>query len=248
MADTKTLLEPFGLLGKVSFDDFEAHAAVVVGAFPESGVIVFEVDIALRIAAPEPFAILPVDEVFLDVLPALQAFFQSILITKILVNVKEANNGFGLYPPVTVGIDMARVEVSLMGHRAVGVEPLLACLCDKTDDGFDFLKYFLVAKDESSLMHKPGTFDVMPITFDPTCTTCPVHVEEEVEMMGRRIEYLVAEDVDELTQRFFDAEGNIIPTFPSSEWTRTSLHQFGTFLHQTEEVGVGFNDVQMGVL
>ena len=73
MADAKTLLEPFRLLGEVSFDDFEAHAAVVVGAFPESGVIVFEVDVAFGIPAPIPFAVFPVDEVVLDVLPAAQS-------------------------------------------------------------------------------------------------------------------------------------------------------------------------------
>ena len=248
MADTKTLLEPFRLLGEVSFDDFEAHAAVVVGAFPESGVIVFEVDVAFWIATPIPFAIFPVDEVVLDVLPAVQSMLQGFGVAKVLVDVEEADNSFGLYPPVTVSIDVASVKVGFVGHRAIGVEALLTCLRDKTDDGFDFLEHLLVAQDEGSLVHKPGAFDVMTIAFEPTCTSCPIHVEEEVEVMGLGIENLVAEDVDKLTQRFFDAEGNIIPTFSGSEWTRTSLHQFGAFLHQTEEVGIGFDDVEVGVL
>ena len=248
MADTKTLLEPFGLLGKVSFNDFETHAAVVVGAFPESSVIVFEVDVAFGIAAPIPFTVFPVDEVVLDVLPAVQSMLQGFGVAKVLVDVEEADYGFGLYPPVTVSIDVASVKVCFVGHRAIGVEAFLACLGDKTDDGFDFLEHLLVAQDEGSLVHEPGAFDVMTIAFEPTCTSCPIHVEEEVEVMSLGIEYLVAKDVDELTQRLFDTKGNIPPAFLSSEWTRTTLHQFGAFLHQTEEVGIGFDDVEVGIL
>ena len=145
MADTGTLLEPFRLLGKYSFDDFEAHAAVVVGAFPESGVIVFEVDIAFGITAPIPFAVFPVDEVALDVLPAAQSMLQGFGVAKVLVDVEETDYGFGLYPPVTVSIDVASIKVCFVGHRAVGVEAFLACLGNKTDDGLDFLEYLFVA-------------------------------------------------------------------------------------------------------
>ena len=184
---------------KIAFDDFEAHAAVVVRTLPETGVIVLEVDVALRVAAPGPFSVLPVDEIVLDVLPATQSFFQGILIAEILVNVEETYDGFGLYPPVKISIYMTCVEVCFVGHRAVKIKAFLAGFGNETNDGLHLLKHLFVAQYESRLMHEPRAFDVMTIAFEPTCTTRPIHLEKEVKMVGPGIEYLVAEDVDKLT-------------------------------------------------
>ena len=63
--------------------------------------IVFEVDVAFWIATPIPFAIFPVDEVVLDVLPAAQTILQGFGVAEVLVDIEEPDYGFGLYPPVT---------------------------------------------------------------------------------------------------------------------------------------------------
>ena len=49
-------------------------------------------------------------------------------------------------------------------------------------------------------MHQPGALDIMPITLQTACSTRPVHLKEEVEMMGLRIEYFVCEDAYDVAQ------------------------------------------------
>lgn len=75
-----------------SFNEFETHARVVVRALPEAGMIIFLVDVALRIAAPIPLAKLTVNEVVLDILPAVERLLQSSLITETLIDIVEANH------------------------------------------------------------------------------------------------------------------------------------------------------------
>ena len=55
-----------------SFDDFHAHAAVVIRAFPESGLVVIAVDGPVFAKAPEPFAVFPVYQIGLYEIPACQ--------------------------------------------------------------------------------------------------------------------------------------------------------------------------------
>lgn len=52
-----------------TFDNFQAHPAIVVGALPEAGVVIVEVYTAVLADAPVPFAMLVVDESVLDVAP-----------------------------------------------------------------------------------------------------------------------------------------------------------------------------------
>ena len=120
----------------MSFDDFEAHAAVVVGTLPETGMVVAAVDMAFGIAAPEPFAEFVVDEVVLDVLPTAEGFVACGFVAEMLVDVEETYDGFGLYPPMAVSINMARIDIGFVGHRTVRVEPLFRSLCHKPYDGF----------------------------------------------------------------------------------------------------------------
>ena len=49
--------------------EFQAHAAIVVWAFPEAGMVIVEVHSAILADAPVPFAMLVVDESVLDVAP-----------------------------------------------------------------------------------------------------------------------------------------------------------------------------------
>ena len=53
-----------------SFEDFEAHASVVVGTFPEAGFVISGVECAVLVATPVLLTMLIVDKVVFDVLPA----------------------------------------------------------------------------------------------------------------------------------------------------------------------------------
>ncbi len=162
------------------------------------------VDIALRITAPVPLTKLMVDEVVLDVLPGVETLLECSLVTKVLVDVIESYDGFGLYPPVAVIIDVAGIYVGFVSHAAVGVKTLFAGCGYELYDRFDLSKYLLVAEDESGFVHEPRTLNVMTIRFEPAGTTGPIHLEEEVEVVGLRIEDAVGEDVDEVTESCFD--------------------------------------------
>ena len=162
------------------------------------------VDIALRITAPVPLTELMVNEVVLDVLPSVETLLESGFVAKVLVDVIEAYDGFGLYPPVAVIIDVAGIYIGFMGHAAIGIKTLLAGCGYELYDWFDLGEYLLVAKDESGFVHEPRTLNVVTIRLKPACTAGPVHLEEEVEVMCLRVEDAVSEDVDEVTERGFN--------------------------------------------
>ena len=88
----------------------------MVRAFPEACVVILAVDVALWVTAPIPFAKVVVYEVILDILPTAESLLKGILITEVLVDVIEADDGFCLYPPMAVGIHIASVKISLVRH------------------------------------------------------------------------------------------------------------------------------------
>ena len=63
--------------------------------------------------APVPFAVFPVDEVLLDILPAAEGFLQGILVVEMLIEVEPAHDVLGLNPTVEAGqgFDIAIVLV-----------------------------------------------------------------------------------------------------------------------------------------
>ena len=87
-----------------SFNDFETHTAVVVGAFPEPCQVVLLIGCAVSTDAPVPFAVFGVDEMATDIIPTTECFLKCLLIAKVLIEVKKADYRFCLYPPVPVGI------------------------------------------------------------------------------------------------------------------------------------------------
>ena len=44
-------------ISRHSLYDFQAHASVMIGAFPESGLIVLHIDAAIGFSAPVPLAV-----------------------------------------------------------------------------------------------------------------------------------------------------------------------------------------------
>ena len=95
-------------------------------------------------AAPEPFAVLPVDELGLDIRPATHGFLQCFLITKILVDVIPSYHILGLYPPVEIVINMTRVKVCLMNHATIRAQSFLRSLSHLTDNGLHLVEHLSV--------------------------------------------------------------------------------------------------------
>ena len=144
---------------------------------------------------------LAIDEVTLDVVPATEGLLQGVLVVEVLVEVEPAHDVLGLHPPVEVVVHMARVEVGLVNHRAVGIEPLLGGFRHFTHDGFHLFQHRLVAQHERCLVHEPRALDVVAVTLQMTGAARPVVLEEEVEVVGVGIEDAVGEDADEVTER-----------------------------------------------
>ena len=88
----------------------------MVRAFPEACVVILAVDVTLWVTAPVPFAKVVVDEIILNILPTAVSLLKGILITEVLVDVIEADDGFCLYPPMAVGIYIASIKISLVRH------------------------------------------------------------------------------------------------------------------------------------
>ena len=88
----------------------------MVRAFPEAGMVILAVDVALRVTTPIPLSEFVVDEIILDILPAMESLLKGSLITEMLIDVVETHDGFCLYPPMAVIIHIASIKISLMRH------------------------------------------------------------------------------------------------------------------------------------
>ena len=100
--------------------DLQAHTAVVVGAFPESGLVVLAVETSAGIATPPPFAPLIVNQMALDVVPATNGLVECALVAEVLKDIEPSDHVLCLHPPVEIVVHIASVEIRLMNHRAIG--------------------------------------------------------------------------------------------------------------------------------
>ena len=69
---------------KQSFDDFHAHSSVMIWTFPESSLVILSVDGTIGTDTPEPFPVIFVNKIFLDVFPASKGFLKCFLVSKML--------------------------------------------------------------------------------------------------------------------------------------------------------------------
>ena len=92
----------------------------MIWAFPETGTVVGGVEITLGIATPIPFSIYIINEIFLDILPTAQRFFQCRLIAEILIDVVESHYGLGLHPPVPYRVIHPILAFIEEGMAAIG--------------------------------------------------------------------------------------------------------------------------------
>jgi hypothetical protein len=117
-----------------AFYQLHAHAAIMIGTFPETGVVVIEVNATIIVDAPVPFAMRVVDKMVLDVLPASQGFVKRDLVVEVLIEVEEAYNGLGLHPPMAVVVEVRAVWFAFINHGTIRLQSLLACLCHLAND------------------------------------------------------------------------------------------------------------------
>ena len=87
--------------------------------------VILAIDVTLGVATPVPFSQFVVDEVVLDVLPAVEGFLQCRLIMEILIDIIKSYHCLCLHPPMTISIHITSVEVGFMSHRTVGIETFL---------------------------------------------------------------------------------------------------------------------------
>lgn len=66
----------FGLFLKLTLNEFCTHSGVVVRTFPEACLVIDGVEGAVLATTPVPLAILAVDELVLDELPAMECLFK----------------------------------------------------------------------------------------------------------------------------------------------------------------------------
>ena len=156
-----------------------------------------------------------------------------------LIDIIEAHHRLGLHPPVSVVIDMSCVDVRLVCHRAVVIQPFLRSLRHESHYGLHLLQHVVVSEHYGGLVHEPRAFYVVSVALEPSCASCPVHLEEEVEVVCLGVENLVREDVDEVSQRHLHLRLVV------------DVHLFAGLLHlfqASEEVGVWLNNMQVCVL
>ena len=93
-------------VGKLA-EGLEAHAGVVVGAFPEAGFVFAAVNGAVGETTPPPFAVLCVDDVGFHVVPAAECLVEGFRHIVVTCEVGQSDDVFCLYPPMAFGIKSA---------------------------------------------------------------------------------------------------------------------------------------------
>ena len=91
----------------------------MIGTFPETGVVVIEVNATIIVDAPVPFAMRVVDKMVLDVLPASQGFVKRDLVVEVLIEVEEPYYSLGLHPPMAVVVEVRAVRFAFIYHGTI---------------------------------------------------------------------------------------------------------------------------------
>ena len=112
----------------------------MIGAFPESCLVVVTIDRAVGADAPEPFTVSAVEQVRPDILPCIVAPPQECLVAGSFVHIEKTDDSFGLYPPVTVRIDAFRLRIVFVDQTSVGSQSLDGRGCQCLDHGTDICR------------------------------------------------------------------------------------------------------------
>ena len=103
---------------------FKAHPAVVIRALPRIHLVLIVARNALSRNPPEPFAVLVIDNVFVDKLPRPVGGCLKILLAAQLVCIQESHHCLCLRPPMFIGVDHSRA-IRFIQQPAILVDRLL---------------------------------------------------------------------------------------------------------------------------
>ena len=94
----------------------------MIRAFPETGLIFVCIDGTVRLYAPEPFTVLAVYKILLDILPAIDGILQTLRLLEMLPQVEITYCSLSLDPLVTIIIHM--VTHFLIDHSSLRCKSL----------------------------------------------------------------------------------------------------------------------------
>ena len=179
---------------------FQTHPTVMIRTLPESSLVVGGIQATVCMAAPVPLAMLLINQILLDIRPTAESLFQGFLIAEVLVDVIPPYHVLGLHPPMEVVILMASVQIGLMDHGTIRTQALFRGFSHLADDGLHLGQHLRVAQHKGRLMHQPRALYIMAIALQMAGTTRPVHLEEQVQMVGLGIQDTIGEDINQIAQ------------------------------------------------
>ena len=185
----------------------------------------------------------------LDELPGGESPSERCLVAEVLVHIEEPHDSLCLHPPVEVGV------AALVDHGAVGQQSPLARHSHLLHDGFQLMQHIGIAQHQRSLVQQPGAFDVVAVALRGAHAR-PVHLEEEVEVVGGGVEDALGEEGEQAPDgtRYhghgsgIHAGGGRNSGSGINAGGRNSGSSSAAFLQRAQEVGVRLNDVKVGVL
>ncbi|MNG07678.1 hypothetical protein D3C84_909930 [compost metagenome] len=119
-----------------------------------------------------------------------------------MVRIVEADNGFGLRPPIFVGIDQA-VAVCFVRNAAIGIDAFLQRSFSHLQGNRDnLLGQLFIAERFGCFMQQPAALDVVAVG-DVIRLVAPLLVEEQLEVARTPVDDMVKRNTNELVQRMF---------------------------------------------
>lgn len=170
----------------------------MIGAFPETRLIIGCVYRSVGTNAPIPFSVFVIYQMLLDILPTARCFLKSHFIIEMLIKINVPHHVFGLHPPMAIPVCSAFVGESLVNHAALGRQSFIGC-------GRNVLHQRLLSPTALYLPRlKPPhesarNLNVMPIGYD-TVFGHPIIIKKELQMSGLLVQYLICEKLYQVTK------------------------------------------------
>ena len=171
-----------------------------------------------------PLAVLGIQKMLCYIVPAGDGYLKILLRAEILIEVDVTDDVLTLYPPLALEIILIPILPMLIHHTSIRAQSLVGSIGNSADDALYLSEQFLIAQDQCRFMEQPGSLDVVTVTLDISFSL-PLIIKEEVEMISLLVQKLIRKDVEQVADTLF---------------------QF-ICLPYTIEIGIGFDDMEMGV-
>ena len=133
----------------------------MIGAFPETRLIIGCVYRSVGTNAPIPFSVLIIYQMFLDILPTAECLLKSHFIIEMLIEINVAYHIFGLHPPMAVPVRYPLVGESLVNHATLGCQSLmgshLQLIIDRRSESVRRSKYDSIHINQDTSQIRPDT-------------------------------------------------------------------------------------------